>query len=142
MGLDNGILIKGKTLKGKEFLKEHFDRLEKYGDSYEIAYWRKCYNVRGRFLNTFSNKEYDGGGGDIHLNVEELYDVVEHVMKHFLNEDNWIEGNSFSNGSIWTWTEQLHNTAEIIYNIRKFLEFYKESELSNDDFEIIFYDSY
>lgn len=142
MGLDNGILIKGKTLKGKFFLKEHFDNLKTYGNSYEIAYWRKCWNIRDKFLEVFSDKDYDRQGGEIHLDVEELYDVVEHILKYFLIEDNWIEGNGFVIGSIWTWEEQLRNIADIIYNIRKFLELYKEAGLDNNDFDIIFYDSY
>ena len=76
MGLDNGLVIKGKTLRGKEVLVEDFDYLEKYNGCYELGYWRKCWNIREKFLEVFSKKDYDGRGGEFTLTVAELYDIM------------------------------------------------------------------
>lgn len=141
MGLDNGIVVKAKTLRGSRFLEKYFSYLDKFDGGYELAYWRKCYNVRGKILECVKNA-YDAG--DFELDTTDLVQVLE-VMKYFLDKEHWYE----DGGSIWTWEEQLRNTANIIYNITRFLEYIEdgdgdvpEDEVSAEDFEITWYDSY
>ncbi len=141
MGLDNGILIKPKTLKGSRFLEKYFSHLDKIGPNYELAYWRKCYNVRHKIFEYVENA-CDAGESELYLT--DLVQVLE-VMKYFLVREHWYD----ENGSVWTWEEQLRNTADIIYNLTKFIEYLEdgegdlpEDEVSEDDFKIIWYDSY
>ena len=141
MGLDNGIIVKAKTLRGSKFLEKYFSHLDKLDSGYELAYWRKCYNVRSKILERVKNA-YDAG--EFELNTTDLVQVLE-VMKYFLDREHWYE----DGGSIWTWEQQLRNTADIIYNITKFLEYIEdgdgdvpEDEVSAEDFEITWYDSY
>ena len=151
MGLDNGLRIKGKTIAGKNFLKEHCNHMKDEDNPiwYEFGYWRKCYCVRDRFLDVFKDKNYDGQGGSFNLNVADLIDVVENVMKFFLeDEDRWNDyGNGFTTGSIWEWHIGLRSITDCIYKIREFLIDYEiENEdgekISDSDFVIEFYDSY
>lgn len=151
MGLDNGLRIKGKTINGKNFLLEHCkDIKDEYDPTwYDFGYWRKCWSLRDRFLDVFKDKGYDGNGGEFNLTVAELIDVVENVMKFFLeDEDRWNDyGNGFVTGSIWEWHVGMRSIIDCIYNIREFLIDYgmtndDGAELSDADFEIQFYDSY
>ena len=151
MGLDNSIIIRARTQKAAEFLKNFKDlELEYEPGEYEFAYWRKCYNIRNRFLRVFDNKDYDGNGGTFPLKLKDLNKAVEQVLKYFLNEENWNEY-GFLDGSIWSWSEILPHLGKQIYNIRRFLEmieYYnedverKKDKLKNKDFEIFFVDSY
>lgn len=141
MGLDNGIIVKAKTLRGSRFLEKYFSHLDKLGNGYELAYWRKCYNVRSKILEWVKNA-YDAG--EFELNLTDLVQVLD-VMKYFLDKEHWYE----EGGSIWTWEEQLRNIADVIYNVTKFVEYLEdgegdlpEDEVSAEDFEILWYDSY
>lgn len=150
MGLDNGLRIKGKTIAGKNFLNEHCKHMKDMDSAwFDFGYWRKCWSVRDRFIEVFDDKGYDGRGGSFNLTVAELIDVVENVMKFFLEDENrWNEyGNGFTTGSIWEWHIGLRSITDCIYNIREFLMDYQiENEdgekISDADFEIEFYDSY
>jgi len=142
MGLDNGLMIQGKTAAGRRMLKDNFNHLkDEYSDGtveYEFIYWRKCWNMRNRMeefglLDDADNKT---------LTIENLVTVVEDVLKYFLNEDNWVHGNSFSNGSIWNWTTMIATIAQEIHDIREFIEDVEANELTDEDFKIYFYDSY
>lgn len=151
MGLDNGLIIKGKSVAGKTFLLEHCKHMTDESDPtwYEFGYWRKCWSLRDRFLDVFKDKDYNGSGGEFTLTIAELIDVVENVMKFFLEDENrWNDyGNGFTTGSIWEWHVGLRSIVNCIYNIREFLEDYQienadGADLSDDDFIIEFYDSY
>lgn len=146
MGLDNGIIIKGKTLAGQDFVTEFFNEYDKEASSYpsgarDLAYWRKCWNVRHAILELPFAGQYDGQGGDVRMFISDLPDVVG-VMKYFLDESHWIEGNGFINGSIWTWTEQLRNTAYVIWIITRLIEEIEDKKIEDADIDIFFYDSY
>jgi hypothetical protein len=140
MGLDNGIVIRGKTKKGEEFLKRNFYNLRDSFE-YEFGYWRKCWNIRAAFLDDFRNNGYDGQGGYLYLTIDDLKKVCNKTLKQFLDENNWeYEG---STSHIFTWIEELPSIAGAMRNIYIFLEgFYDEKDLNEEDFEIYFYDSY
>ena len=142
MGLDNGIIIKGKNEFAKSYLEEHFSYLKEYSDAYEFGYWRKCYNIRKRFIDTFN---YDYEKGEIRFTIKDIPKIIE-VLKYFLNEDNWIMGNAFNNGScVFGWVEELPSIASAIRDLAFFYNdgyYGDEIELTDEDFEIYFYDSY
>lgn len=146
MGLDNGLIIRGKTERAKQFLKEHFEdlQLNYSSNEYEFHYSRKCWNIRQKFLDEFENKGYDGETGFIHLKKKDLYRVID-ILKFFLDENNWEYKGLFS---IWEWHEMLPSIAKSISNLKTFLY---ELEIENSDadkklkgknFEIYYYDSY
>jgi len=139
MGLDNGIIIKPKTFRGEKFLEKYFSHLknETFTNEYEFAYWRKCYNIRNKILNSIDKARE--GSESRNLTIEDLVQI-RGIMIHFLNEQNW----NMDGGSIWTWEQQLPNTAKIIRDITEFIEYLEDSEgeVSMRDFRIRFYDSY
>lgn len=139
MGLDNGIFIKAKTPAASKLLNEQFEHL-KQGTSgeFEFCYWRKCYNIRGRTLEVFSNK-YDRDKCEIKFKYKDLSKFNEKVLKYFLDESKWYG----SEGSIWEWHIMLPNIGNQIRDITEFLEMVDlEPDIKKKDFEIIFYDSY
>lgn len=136
MGLDNGLIIKPKTDKGAEYLSENFDYLKnKYSSDieYEFFYARKCWNIRYRFF------EYNLGYDADHryLKIADLVSVVNDVLKYFLNEDNWDRSES-----IWDWEVQVPHIAEAIKNLRFLIKDVEYGDISDEDLEIYFYDSY
>lgn len=139
MGLDNGIIIRGKTEKGRAFLKNFYsDEMSDYrpGD-YEPVYWRKNWNMRGRMLEIFEdNKRKDEW--HIILSLFDLAIVVEKVLKYFLDENNWGDYGS----SLWEWHVAVRSIGNQIFNLRDFLENAEISNIHNEDLEIYFYDSY
>lgn len=140
MGLDNGLVIRAKSYDGNQFLEDFASyhpefRFESYFGGYELAYWRKCWNVRNEFMLAFDQIE-DGDGGI--LSVADLY-TVKQIMISFLNKNNW---DNLGSGSIWTWEESLSNTARIIYLVTELIEDIDEANITDEDIEIEFYDSY
>ena len=146
MGLDNGIVIKGMTHAGQEFVRNFFNTYDANADknsdgTTDLAYWRKCYNIRKALLDLPFAKSYVGKGGEIRMFISDLLDVRE-TMKKFLNEDDRNHGNSFNNGSIWDWTTQLPNTAHVIWLLTNLIEEIEEYDIEDADIDIFFYDSY
>ena len=136
MGLDNGIEIKAKSSRGIKYLAENHNFYFN-SDSNEIGYWRKCWNIRRRVLDAFDDKDYNGDGGYIYLtSVEDLVNMAE-TLKYFLYEENWEEGES-----IWEWYIMLPSVAQAIKRLRYLIENIENEEISIDDLNIYFYDSY
>ena len=141
MGLDNAIMAKGRTKAGSDYLemiKNKFN-LEVYDGEYEIAYWRKCWNVRSRILDIVKlecdkerSNEYEFFFGI------EVFEKIADDLKYFLNEDNWEnDGNS-----IWTWVEMLPCIADQIRVMRVILEDIECGVINAEDLDFRFYDSY
>ena len=138
MGLDNGIIIRGKSERGREYLKGWEPLRNNWWskDEYEFGYWRKCWNVRQRFLDIFDtyNDEYE-----IKLTISDIPTIVNEVLRYFLNEDNWeYEGHC---SQVFSWIEELPSIANAMSDLNGFyddvVDFY-----TDDDFDIWFYDSY
>jgi len=147
MGLDNGLLIKGKTEKGRAFLEKSFsankddyyyDTDDKNTPVYEFAYYRKCFNMRDRMFQYGLLEDC----GDKILSIKDLETMRNEVLKYFLNEDNWVIGNSFSNGSIWEWEEMIGVIGENISDISRLLRYIESDDITDADLEIWTYDSY
>ena len=136
MGLDNGIKLKAKTSRGIEYLTENHN-FYFYDDDNEIGYWRKCWNIRREILNAFNDKDYDGNGGYINLtSVEDLVNMAE-TLKYFLREENWERDES-----IWDWYIALPSVADAIKKLRCLIEDIENEDISIDDLDVYFYDSY
>ena len=76
------------------------------------------------------------------MTLSDLKVFKDDVLKYFLNEENWAYKGACS--QIFTWVEELPSIANSIHDIHLFLEDieYSEEELTDEDFEIKFYDSY
>ena len=100
MGLDNGIIARKAN---NENINTKFLALNTYtysDGSHEIAYWRKCWNVRQLIFNVLGTGYEDEY--QILLNREDILEIVRHLKK--LNKKTWDEGES-----IWTWQEHIQN---------------------------------
>jgi len=145
MGLDNGIEVRAKTSAGRRYLDAFPKRFGIEGEydegykTYEIAYWRKCWNVRHAILDivTYRNTKTDGDYR-FYFNADVLEEIADR-LKDFLNEDYWNDGEG---SSIWSWTEAIVNMAQSIQRIRFILEDIEEGEIKAEDLEFSFYDSY
>ena len=140
MGLDNGIMMRGKTKKGRIFLKNYFPEwLDRYyttteEEIYEVTYWRKYWNLRSlMFDNGFGIN-----GSHCNLKIADLPVIIEKVIKPFLNEDYWNENPN----SIWDWEEAIKNLGGNVFNLRHLMRAVEQEEITDDDIEIWFYDSY
>ena len=130
MGLDNGICIKRneKSMNVYDKLKrfeDDWDKEHKY--DFELAYFRKCWNVRGMIADSI-NGIVDNGYTDI--NRDDLFSVI--VALKSLNAENWDE-----DYSIWTWEEQESHIQRYIENLAYLYELMGEHDL-----DVYFYDSY
>lgn len=128
MGLDNGIIL---YCSDEDYLKFPYPNERDLGEEYKhIAYWRKCWNIRGDIIETF-HFENEGGGGIIRL--EDIPKLIE-ILKPYLNELYWNENND----SIWDYEDMFDKTYEILIN----LEYLKKYLKDNPNVKCEFYDSY
>lgn len=148
IGLDNGFYLRGKTEKGAKFLREvcTFLTEDNYEPvkTYELAYFRKCYNIRRKTIDVLKTLgyKYDECGDCINIKIADMFHIVEDVFKFFLDEENW---NIYSlGGSIWNWHITVPSIAEGIKEIRLFLDYLEDDEevFTEDDFEFYFLDSF
>ena len=130
MGLDNGICVKRneKAMNVYDKLKhfeESWDKEHKY--DFEIAYFRKCWNVRHSIamcLNDFENNGYTP------IKRDDIPKIIAE-LKSF-NKKTWDEGDS-----IWTWEEQKPHMQRYIKNLQ-----YLHKLMAKHDLDVYFYDSY
>ena len=143
MGLDNGLRIKGKTIKGKNFLNQYCKEIKDEYDPnwYDLGYWRKCWNIRQRFLDVFKDR-YNEDEQEIKFKISDIPIIVNDVLKYFLDENNWNYNNSYS--QIFDWYEELPSIANAIHNLLFLIEDIERAEdpITDEDIEISFYDSY
>ena len=130
MGLDNGI---NARRHGYDFIDDALKAISTYqwGDSFEIAYWRKCWNVRdaigGAIGGIYDNGETSLSRGDVLAIIK--------VLKKF-NKKNW---DTYGwGGSIWEWSEIKKNHRGCIRRLRRLARLMKRYPL----IEVYFYDSY
>lgn len=142
MGLDNGIIIKGRTKKGRQFLERHFHYLQdNIVVGYEFGYWRKCWNIREKFIDDF---KYDKENCEIKFELDDIPAIID-TLKYFLNEDNWDYNGSTS--LVFNWYEEIASIANAIRNLYLFYDYIdvgadNEDDVTDEDFDIYFYDSY
>lgn len=145
MGLENGIVVVPKTDKGRDFLityypsttmAETINHENPWKEECEFVYWRKCFNIRNKFVQEFRN-EYDEEKQEIKFSYTDIPRIMR-ILKYFLEEDNWEE-----NGySIWAWHERIIGIAEAIHYFYVLLEGIYSEKICSKDIEIYFYDSY
>lgn len=130
MGLDNGIMI--KRTENLPRCVETFDEdwRKKHNFDLEVAYWRKCWNVRNVIYNTLNQPEENDS--EIEMSYEDVLAVI--------NELNKISYNNFYDGAgcIWTWNEFRNFQKYNIKQLKKLAGMMKR----HPEIVVYFYDSY
>lgn len=131
MGLDSGIEIRRRAdLPAIAFTYFDDEYSAKYNFDLEVAYWRKCWNVRAVIYKALNVKEENDS--KIKLSKDDLNKIIKELKK--INKRNWLD-----NGScIWEWKEFKKLLRKNIKNLCKLRRLMKKYE----GIEAYFYDSY
>ena len=130
MGLDNGVCVKRNEKSMNIYSKlqqfeESWDKEHKY--DFEMAYWRKCWNVRHLIIMCLDNFM---DNGYTPIKRDDLSKIISTLQS--LNAKTWDEGSS-----IWTWDEQKPHMKRYIKNLK-----YLYKLMCIYDLDVYFYDSY
>ena len=136
MGLDNGIVLKLSSKKVPEdFPKqdawwiEPQEEVEKRGEL-SIAYWRKCWDIRGIILGVLHAGQE---GGNYPVEAEDLPAIRRGIIK-LLNPKIYED----EADSIWEYEERIESELQILLNLM-----WLENHLKNHpEDSAYFYDSY
>lgn len=131
MGLDNGFIAKGiKREDIPNFVRPPFDD---YGDEdrgIELAYWRKCWGLRGAILDTLHGKD----GGYTVVDAEDFPALIQ-AIKPFFSKEYWDE----CGDSIWDFYEYFEiGLLQQIINLMWLGDYMK----THPEVTCYFYDSY
>lgn len=131
MGLDNGICIKRNERsmniynKIKRF-EDDWGKEHKY--DFEVAYWRKCWNIRHLIFSCIGGCDNNGIVPIKHDDIPNIIDTLKS-----LNVNNWENYGS----SIWEFEEQEPHNKRYIENLEYLYEL-----MGQYDLDVYFYDSY
>ena len=133
MGLDNGIEIKRKDNLPNCVLCFDNDEWRKQRDyDLEVAYWRKCWNVRHIILDVLTHGSDDDCVFDV--TREELVEVIYRLE----NDINYFDFLGGEWDCIWEWNDFRRIQKRNIKNLKKLAHMMKR----HPEIEVIFYDSY
>ena len=126
MGLDNGFVV-----RKQEDMPWRVKKLsqDEYSDSFEVAYWRKCWQVRAIVLNILDG-ENDEGAYDV--SREQLLDIIRALTKNI--KQKWYEYGS----PYWEWKDYKINHKSNMRRLRRLAKLMKKYP----DIVVEFYDSY
>lgn len=130
MGLDNGIVIKAnKEIKAPFWVKlDFYNNLNR--NTAEVCYWRKCYGLRRKILDSFPCHDEEAGG--IFLCRDDVEDIAK-IIQSFCDPNNWEK----TGDSIWQWQEIKWTLLQQWINLHWLARYMK-----HNDVEVYFYDSY
>ena len=97
----------------------------------EVAYWRKCWNVRSIIMDVLHVSENNDSYTP--MTVEDVDAVIAALCK--INKKNWLDSGS----TIWEWKEFRGFQRDNIRNLRRLRYMMKKKP---DVFEVYFYDSW
>ena len=132
MGLDNGIQIKRKQgLPNEVFRKFDTDISRKWEYDLEVAYWRKCWNIRSLIYEALCTPQENDS--EISMDRQDVLNIIT-ILKR-INGRNWYD---LPGDSIWSWSEYRASHRRNIANLKWLARFMKR----HPDIEVYFYDSY
>ena len=132
MGLDSGIAIKRRAdLPTAAFAYFDNEWRANYNCDLEIAYWRKCWNVRNIIFDLLNIEDFNDS--QTAMTVEDVDAVITALCK--INKKNWLDRGS----TIWEWKEFKGIQRRNIRNLRRLRYMMKKKP---DVFEVYFYDSW
>ena len=128
MGLDNGFICKNiKRDEIPSYVRLPWDCRD---EDVEIAYFRKCWGIRGEILRLLHVKDDEY---EISVEAEDIIPIVKILMK-YLDREYYDEHAD----SIWQYDEYKENIQHSIINLM-WLRVYMEA---HPDVTCYFYDSY
>ena len=132
MGLDNGIEIKRRTdLPAAAFACFDEEWRAKNNYDLEVAYWRKCWNVRSIIMDIL--KVRDDNDSYTIMTIDDVDAVIAALCK--INKKNWLDRGS----TIWEWKEFKGMQRDNIRNLRRLHRMMRKKP---EVFEVYFYDSW
>ena len=130
MGLDNGIVIRRKDNLPNCALCFDNEWRKQHGYDLEVAYWRKCWNVRAIIFDVLGRGE--DNDSIIQVTREEIIERLQNDLHYFdFLEDDW-------GGCIWDWNTFRHFQKRNIKNLKKLEDMMRR----HPEIEVYFYDSY
>jgi hypothetical protein len=133
MGLDNGIEIKRKNNLPNCVLCFDEEWRKKHNYDLEVAYWRKCWNVRAIIFDVL--RRGDDNDSVIDITRDEVLEII-HRLENDLHYRDFLEGEWGS--CIWDWNDFRRIQKRNLKNLRKLARMMKR----HPEIEVIFYDSY
>lgn len=134
MGLDNGIEIRRKdNLPNCVLCFDKDEWCKQHGYDLEVAYWRKCWNVRNIIFDVLRRGEDNDSVIDI--TREELVEIIR-CLEDDLHYFDFLEGEW--GGCIWDWNAFRRIQKRNIKNLKKLAGMMKR----HPEIEVYFYDSY
>ena len=138
MGLDNGILVRKDCVTNKiaqKLLSRYINNF--FPNYYEIAYWRKCWNIRRELIDILDFDDSTLNDCDYPITSKNQIDQIISYLKS-LNEETWCNDGSSWGDSIWEWEEIEDCIKEQI----KALKTLKFAMFFDKNIRAFFYDSY
>jgi len=147
MGLDNGIYLLTKDDISNDIPINNYMPLERkwseYYNSYryELAYWRKCWNIRECFFKAMCEEkgERDEDNRDYILTPAMLEKAIKY-QEDILTLKEWNNANK-DGDTVWEFEEIEDNYKFQLETLKWVLNYLKEHE-DDTDTGVIFYDSY
>ena len=132
MGLDNAIEIKRRAdLPALAFIYFDKEYLSKYNYDLEVAYWRKCWNVRNIIMDILKVRE--NNDSQTAMTIDDVDAVITALCK--INKKNWLDHGS----TFWGWREFKGIQRRNIRNLRRLRRMMRKNP---EVFEVYFYDSW
>lgn len=135
MGLDNGIILKSKNKVEFPSYVNIKDVTQWYPNKdncyyYEVAYWRKCWNVRSAIMSIIGAEEPSEGEFDV--TSHKCLDIAADLILMMTDPNCWDEDES-----IWSWEEIKDSLFQQVINL-------KWIATHSDEYNgyLYFYDSY
>lgn len=135
MGLDNGLLLHSKEqIEGRpSFIKPTTVWSgEEYPFSYEICYWRKCWNIRREVQHAIGAPADDVN--KFGLDIAEVKNIW-HAINELNSETAW------GNDSIWSY-EEIKDHLDRDLNAIEWLIWFMRQYEDDESWVVEFYDSY
>lgn len=134
MGLDNGVCVRRKdNLPNCVLCFDNDEWRKQRGYDLEVAYWRKCWNVRHIIFDVL--RRGDDNDSVIDITREEVLEII-HRLENDLHYFDFLEGEWGS--CIWDWNTFRRIQKRNIKNLKKLARMMKR----HPEIEVYFYDSY
>ena len=131
MSLDNSIKVRWRPDLPDAMLRA-FDVGEwraKYNYDLEVAYWRKCWNVRNAIFDVLDIKEPNNSVTP--MTSEDVEQVIVRLKQFTCNNYDYY-------GTIWGWIDFKKINKRNISRLKKLLRLMKKY----DNIEVVFYDTW
>ena len=103
----------------------------KYEYDLDVAYWRKCWNIRSIIYHVLGARE--DNDCQIPMTREDVLVIIAELKQ--INGKNWYD---LPGDSIWSWTEFKDQHKNNIANLKKLARWMKKYP----NMEVYFYDSW